>query len=118
MIDRADQYQGTAAPAPPPSPNGNASLAAFGICVLVTAALIVVVLVGDPIMTTVGLPLFVMSLGLAVAGFGLGIRSWRVGEERFRYLFGIVFNAIMIFSLVMILVIYFLVRANLPSSMM
>ena len=92
--------------------NGNWSLGCFGICLLLTTALIIAIINGAQAIVQVGVPIFLMSIASAVAGIVFGIRAHRVKEEKFRYQFGIAFNAIMIFMLIMIVAMFFFLRAE------
>ncbi|HWB52819.1 MAG TPA: hypothetical protein VG722_01455 [Tepidisphaeraceae bacterium] len=99
--------------------NGNRSLICFAISLpLTTALIIVIVVLGGMRIVQTGLPLFILAVASVIAGLGFGIRGAQRHEgSAFRYQWGIVFNAIMLFSLFMILAMFFFVRRYGPGMM-
>jgi hypothetical protein len=100
--------------------NGNRSLVCFVISLPLTTALIIVIVVLSGVRAIIhtGMPLFILAVAAVIAGLVFGIRAAQQKEiSSFRYQFGIIFNAIMLFSLVMILAMFFFVRAYGPGLM-
>ena len=95
--------------------NGNRALACFIISLVLTTAIIIVIINGPAMIVGTGLPLYVIAVGVVIAGLVFGIRAHRLREEKFRYQFALYFNVAMLFILLMMLAILFFVRAQGPG---
>jgi hypothetical protein len=97
--------------------NGNRALACFIISLPLTTAILIVIINGPTMIVSMGLPLYVMAVGVVIFGLVSGIRAHRLGEEKFRYQFALYFNVTMLFCLLVMLAMFFFVRAEVPGMM-
>ncbi|HEY1686850.1 MAG TPA: hypothetical protein VGG19_18965 [Tepidisphaeraceae bacterium] len=97
--------------------NGNRSLICFAASLPLTTAILIAILNGPMMVMRLGLPLYVMAVGLVIAGLIFALVAKKAGEEKFRYQFGLVFNAIMIFALIMVLAMFIFLRIDAPGMM-
>ena len=84
----------------------------FGASLLLTTVVIISLIVGPKMIIQTGVPLYFLGVVSVIAGMWFGVRGWQLGEEKFRWQFGLVFNAIMLFALIMIAAIVIFVRAE------
>lgn len=97
---------------PPNATNGNRALVCFALSLPLTTAIIIAIINGPVAIARIGIPLYVLAIGLVIAGLIFGIRAYQLKEEKFRYQFSLIFNGVMLFSLVMMVALLFFARAQ------